>query len=171
MKTAGITACSNGLEPQMQARNEKLFALLQNAGCRVRCSTCIYRKEDGTYYTGKERARALMELFADPQVEDIYDISGGDMANEILDELDFETIGKSPAEFWGYSDLTAVLNAIYAKTGKSGVLYQIRNLVDPQWGQVQYRRYLKKICFLPIFKWPGAGRWRACSSGETSGAF
>ena len=29
----------------------------------------------------------------------------------------------------GYSDLTTVLNAIYAKTGKSSVLYQIRNVL------------------------------------------
>lgn len=30
--------------------------------------------------------------------------------------------------FWGYSDLTTIINAIYARTGKSSVLYQIRNL-------------------------------------------
>ena len=39
-------------------------------------------------------------------------------------------IGKSRAEFWGYSDLTTILNAIYAKTGRSSVLYQARNLVS-----------------------------------------
>lgn len=32
-------------------------------------------------------------------------------------------------QFWGYSDLTTILNAIYAKTGQTGVLYQIRNVL------------------------------------------
>lgn len=31
--------------------------------------------------------------------------------------------------FWGYSDLTTIINAIYTKTGKASVLYQIRNLI------------------------------------------
>ena len=38
-------------------------------------------------------------------------------------------IAKMDKQFWGYSDLTTVLNAIYAKTGQTGVLYQIRNVL------------------------------------------
>ena len=141
MKTVGITACSNGLRPESREECGRLFKYLQETGCRVRCSPCIFRKEDGSFYTGKERAQALMELFADPQVEEIYDISGGDMGNEVLDHLDFQMIRESRARFWGYSDLTTVLNAIYAKTGKSGVLFQILHLMDESSGEVQRRRY------------------------------
>ena len=50
------------------------------------------------------------------------------MANEILSYLDFQTIAYEKKHFWGYSDLTTIINAIYARTGKSSVLYQIRNL-------------------------------------------
>ena len=42
--------------------------------------------------------------------------------------LDFQTIAYEKKHFWGYSDLTTIINAIYARTGKSSVLYQIRNL-------------------------------------------
>ena len=38
-------------------------------------------------------------------------------------------IRDSPKPFWGYSDLTTIMNAIYAKTGVRSVLYQIRNLL------------------------------------------
>ena len=67
--------------------------------------------------------------FADPDMEFIFDVSGGDLANSVLPYLDFVTIGKSKASFYGYSDLTTVLNAIIAKTGKTVINYQVRNLV------------------------------------------
>ncbi len=68
------------------------------------------------------------------------DISGGDIANEILPYLDFAGIEKSGKQFWGYSDLTAVINAVYAKTGKSSVLYQVRNLIGTD-AKNQIRRF------------------------------
>lgn len=71
-----------------------------------------------------------MSFYRDPEVKAIFDLSGGDIANEILPYLDFKIIARSHAVFWGYSDLTTILNAIYAKTGKSSVLYQARNLVS-----------------------------------------
>ena len=70
-----------------------------------------------------------MDFYKDEGMEEIFDISGGDVANGILPYLDYEQIANSNARFWGYSDLTTVLNAIYAKTGKSSVLYQIRNIL------------------------------------------
>lgn len=70
-----------------------------------------------------------MDLYRNPDIQAIFDISGGDIANEILQELDYSIIADSGKQFWGYSDLTTVLNAIYTKTGNTGVLYQIRNLL------------------------------------------
>lgn len=82
-----------------------------------------------------------MRFFNDPEVEEIYDISGGDLANQVLDGLDYAAIGKSRAVFWGYSDLTTVINAIYAQTGKSSVLYQVKNMVWGEIKEVQRRRF------------------------------
>ena len=64
----------------------------------------------------------------DKQVS-IYDISGGDIANQLLPHLDFDSVAKSKAVFWGYSDLTTIINAIYTLTGKESVLYQVKNMV------------------------------------------
>ena len=52
-------------------------------------------------------------------------------------ELDYEVIAASKAVFWGYSDLSTVINAIYAKTGKSSVLYQVKNMV---WSEAKLQR-------------------------------
>ena len=141
MKTVGITACSNALRPESRERTGELLTFLKSAGVEVHISPCIYRKEDGSFYTGKERAQALMDLFSDPRIEEIYDISGGDMGNEVLDYLDFQKIRESRARFWGYSDLTTVLNAIYTKSGKTGVLFQMQSLADETFGEIQRRRY------------------------------
>ena len=92
-------------------------------------SDCIYEKEDAFSGTVKERAQALMKFYEDDEIKGIFDISGGDLANGVLPYLDYDHITKSQKMFWGYSDLTTVINAIYAKTGKASVLYQIRNLL------------------------------------------
>ena len=83
-------------------------------------SPWIYGNRGPVSAWGKQRADALTELFQNPEIREIYDISGGDMANEILDFLDYEKIAASQAELWGYSDLTTVLNAIYVKNRKAG---------------------------------------------------
>ena len=70
-----------------------------------------------------------MDFYLDDTIDAICDISGGDIANGILPYLDYSVIAKMDKQFWGYSDLTTILNAIYAKTGQTGVLYQIRNVL------------------------------------------
>ena len=73
----------------------------------------------------------------------IFDISGGDLANGVLKYLDFDIIAKSKAEFWGYSDLTTIVNAIYSQTGKYSMLYQIKNVVwNPEIQQKRFKDYI-----------------------------
>ena len=92
-------------------------------------SDYIYEKEDIFSGTAKERAQALMKFYKDDEIKGIFDISGGDVANAILPYLDYDIIANHSKMFWGYSDLTTIINAIYTKTGKASVLYQIRNLI------------------------------------------
>jgi len=139
MKTVGIVACSNGQKAEFASQNEDLINYLESIGSKVILSSCIYEKNGVFSGTGKERADELIKMFNNPDVEEIYDISGGDLANQILDELDYMAIRKSRAIFWGYSDLTAVINAIYSQTGKSSVLYQVKHLVSGN--NVKKQRY------------------------------
>lgn len=125
----GIVCCSNG---QKQAYREKIKYLentLLSLGLHPVFSDYIYEKEDIFSGTAKERAKALMQFFINDEIKGIFDISGGDVANGVLPYLDYKIIAQSPKMFWGYSDLTTIINAIYAKTGKESVLYQIRNLI------------------------------------------
>ena len=125
----GIVCCSNG---QKAYYNDKL-KILNDTLCQLGLipvfSNYIYEKNDVFSGSAKERSEALMEFYKNPEIKAIFDISGGNIANEILEELDFELIYKSDKKFFGYSDLTTIINAIYTKTGKSSVLYQVRNLI------------------------------------------
>lgn len=122
----GITACSNPMRPSFSADLARLCQILQELGFEPVLSPCLYDNGSGFSGTGAERAAALMNLYRDPEITDIFDISGGDMANEVLPYLDFSVIAASGKRFWGYSDLTTIVNAITAATGNESMLYQIR---------------------------------------------
>lgn len=125
----GIVCCSNGQKRTYAEKIKRLENTLIDIGLNPVFSDCIYEKEDIFSGTAKERANALMKFYKDDEIKGIFDISGGDVANGILSYLDYEIIADSSKMFWGYSDLTTVINAIYKKTGKASVLYQIRNLI------------------------------------------
>lgn len=63
------------------------------------------------------RVEDLHEAFLDPNVKMVITSLGGFNSNQLLRHLDFELIAKNPKILCGYSDITALLNAIYAKTG------------------------------------------------------
>ena len=125
----GIVCCSNGQKKSYREKIALLRDTLENIGLVPVFSDYIYEKEDVFSGSAKERATALMNFYKDEEIKAIFDISGGDVANGILPYLDFEVIKNSGKLFWGYSDLTIIVNAIYTKTGKASVLYQVRNLI------------------------------------------
>lgn len=99
---------------------------LAQAGIELVYSPCFYAVDGVRSGSAPQRADCLMQFYADPHIDAIFDVSGGDIANEVLPYLDYQVIAQNPKPFWGYSDLTVLLNAIYAMTGNAGVLYQMR---------------------------------------------
>lgn len=124
-----IVACSNGLAENQKKKIQELCHTLMGIGLIPILSKCIYAKDSVFSGTGRERAESLMEFYKDEEIKAIFDVSGGELANEVLPYLDFDVIAKSKKRFWGYSDLTTIINAIYVKTGNASVLYQVRNLI------------------------------------------
>lgn len=64
-----------------------------------------------------ERMEDLHAAFADPNVKGILTVLGGYNVNQLLDHIDYDLIRNNPKIICGFSDITALLNAIYAKTG------------------------------------------------------
>ena len=140
----GITACSDGQLKEREKQNEDLGTILYEQGIEAVFAKHIYAEKDSFNGTDKERAEDLMRFYQDDSIDAIYDISGGDLANGVLKYLDWNVIAGANKTFWGYSDLTTVINAIYTKTGKSSVLFQIKNLVYAK-GKLQRKRFAEFV--------------------------
>ena len=125
----GIVCCSNGQKREYYEKIKYLESTLLSIGIQPIFSDFIYEKEGVFSGTAEERAMTLMNFYLDNEIKAIFDISGGDIANGVLPYLDYKVIADSSKMFWGYSDLTTIINAIYAKTGQPSVLYQLRNLI------------------------------------------
>ena len=136
----GIVCCSNGQTSSCKNDIQLLSKLLVDLGLVPVFSDYIYENESVFSGTARQRAEALMKFYLDDEIAAIYDISGGDIANELLPYLDYDVIARSNKQFWGYSDLTTIINAMYAKSSAKSVLYQIKNLVWDDSGE-QLRRF------------------------------
>ncbi len=67
--------------------------------------------------TAENRAADIMKFYLDKEIKAIFATSGGDGCQYVLPLLDFEIIQKNPKPFCGFSDTTALLNALTARTG------------------------------------------------------
>lgn len=137
---AAIVCCSDGLGEEACRQTSLLCRKLMGMGLEPVVSPFLARGETIFSGTAAQRARILMDCYRDPGIRMILDVSGGNLANQILEYLDFEVIRACRKPFWGYSDLTVMLNAVWSKTGNCGFLYQARNLAREQ-GEDQELRF------------------------------
>ncbi len=129
-RNIGFVCGSDGRDNEAgSAELKQLTELMSHLKISFRTSPLIC--EDAVFSaTPQERAEIINHYFSMSDIDALVDISGGSISNTILDYLDYEQIRLSGKPYIGYSDLTAVLNAIYSMTGQHCFLYQIRNLLQ-----------------------------------------
>ncbi|MEC9121673.1 MAG: LD-carboxypeptidase [Pseudomonadota bacterium] len=90
------------------------------------------------YLAGEDEDRAsdINAAFADPEIDAVFALRGGWGASRLLPFLDFDLIAKNPKIFLGYSDITSLLNAIYAKAGV--VTFHGPNVMS-RWNEFTYQ--------------------------------
>jgi muramoyltetrapeptide carboxypeptidase LdcA involved in peptidoglycan recycling len=93
---------------------EKRFAAL---GLRLTFGDHVDERDDFDSSSVASRVADLHAAFVDPEVAGILTVIGGFNSNELLPYLDWDLIAAHPKIFCGYSDITAVQNAILARTG------------------------------------------------------
>ena len=125
-----LVVCSNGKNIEDKDRLEKLESILVEMGLVPIFTKYIYRDRFGRGVKAQVRAEELMSFYKNKEIKVIFDISGGDIANEILDYLDYDAIKRNYKPFFGYSDLTTVLNALGSQTNEINYLYQILNIIE-----------------------------------------
>ena len=88
-------------------------------GLGLRCSFTGVGEELDRFDSSpvEERVAELHEAFADPGVAGLLTIIGGYNSNQLLDHLDYDLIRENPKILCGFSDITALATAIYARAG------------------------------------------------------
>lgn len=91
---------------------------LENLGLKVTFGKYVNEAdEDYLIAESKHRAYDLNEAFRDKNVKAILTVIGGFNSNQILNYVDYDLIKENPKIICGYSDITTLLDTIYAKTG------------------------------------------------------
>ena len=140
MKSCALVCCSDGRKNDERELISRLELILSQMGVTCTEYGSLFCRDGRCYSdTPQSRAMALCSAFSDGP-DYIFDISGGNIANEMLPYLDYDVIASSRSVLWGYSDLTSVINAVFAVTGKCSVLYQIKNLVG-SCAELQQKRF------------------------------
>lgn len=139
-----LVACSNPLTNNHKEKIKQLSDTLKDLGLLPLMSKYIFAENTIYIETAKAKAEELLEFYADNSIKAIFDISGGDIANSLLEYLDYNLINAYPKPFWGYSDLTTIINAIYTKTGNCSYLYQLKNLIWEN-SEIQKERFKNSV--------------------------
>jgi muramoyltetrapeptide carboxypeptidase LdcA involved in peptidoglycan recycling len=90
---------------------------LEAMGLRVSFGKHINEKDEFESTTVENRLADLHDAFSDKNVKAIITVIGGLNSNQLLGGIDYELIRSNPKILCGYSDITALQHAIYAKTG------------------------------------------------------
>ena len=100
---------------------------LEELGLKVTFGKHVMEADPDYMCASKDaRVEDLNEAFKDKNVKAILTVIGGFNSNQLLDYIDYDAIKENPKIFCGFSDITALSNAIHAKTGLvtySGVHY------------------------------------------------
>jgi muramoyltetrapeptide carboxypeptidase len=99
---------------------EKAVTNVESLGFKVKLSKNIRAKRGYNAGTDLERLLDLHTMFTDDQVAGIWCARGGYGCTRLLPYIDYPLIKKHPKVLIGYSDVTALLNAIYIKTDMVG---------------------------------------------------
>src|SRR5690606_35814206 len=111
----GIISPSAAMADEMQF----IFAreAMEALGFEVILGAHVANRRGHLAGTDAERAQDLNDMFAHPEVKAIVCLRGGSGAARILPLIDYENIKRNPKPLLGYSDITALHQAIYTQTG------------------------------------------------------
>jgi len=112
--TIGLVAPAS---PSDRSKVEKAEKYLTDMGYKVKTGESVYSSRGYLAGSDEIRARDINNMFADNDVKAVFCLRGGYGSQRILDMVDYELIRKNPKIFMGYSDITALLNAIYQNCG------------------------------------------------------
>ncbi len=112
-----IIAPSKSLSLISQETREIAKKRFNDMGLKLTYSKNVEEQDEFMSSSIKSRIDDLHEAFSDKNVKGILTVTGGFNVNQILKYIDYDLIVNNPKIICGFSDITALSNAIYAKTG------------------------------------------------------
>ncbi|HPA15583.1 MAG TPA: LD-carboxypeptidase [Desulfobacterales bacterium] len=112
--TIGIAAPAS---PFDRNRFDQGVGVLESMGFRTFVPDDLFKKNGYLAGTDSHRADLVNRLFADSSIQAIACARGGFGSLRMLSLLDFQTIIEKPKIFIGFSDISAVLSALYTRCG------------------------------------------------------
>lgn len=99
---------------------QKAVQNLEELGFRVELSKNIRAERGFTAGTDIQRLSDLHDMFSNDKIDGVWCARGGYGCSRLLPYINYGLIKKNPKVLIGYSDITALLQAIYVKTGLVG---------------------------------------------------
>jgi muramoyltetrapeptide carboxypeptidase LdcA involved in peptidoglycan recycling len=115
--TVCVIAPSRSLGLISQEVREIALAQLGELGLTVQFSAHAEETDEYCSSSVDSRLADLHAAFSDPSIQAILTVIGGFNSNQLLSRIDYDLVRQHPKIFCGYSDITALSNALYAKTG------------------------------------------------------
>lgn len=114
--TIGIVTPSSEIASFLR-RRERGIKSLERFGFKAVLLENALKKKGCDAGTAMERASDIINAFKNKEISAIMASTGGYTSNTVLEHLDFKIIAENPKIFIGSSDITALLLALYSKTG------------------------------------------------------
>ncbi len=110
-------ACSLSVPWINDDLQQRAVKRLEEIGLKVSFGKHVNEMDEFDSSTIESRIEDLHDAFKDENVKLVLTVIGGFNSNQLLDYIDYDLIKSNPKIFCGYSDITALQNAIYARTG------------------------------------------------------
>ena len=114
--TIGMVGVSGAL-PEFEARFPRTIEAIEALGFKVIVADSCRERYGYLSGTDARRAEGLNRMFADDRVDAVVCMRGGYGVTRMLDQVDFDVIRANPKILLGYSDITALHNAIQRRVG------------------------------------------------------
>jgi muramoyltetrapeptide carboxypeptidase len=106
--------------PITDEKLNKAITNIEKMGFKVHFTKNITAKNGYLAGTDQQRLDDLHFMFNNPKIDGIWCIRGGYGCGRLLPKIDYSSIRKNPKPLIGFSDVTALLQAIYCETGLIG---------------------------------------------------
>ena len=113
----GVISSSGLLKFSNKEQIDESIMNANECGLNVKLGNYLYKNEKSKEELLKDKLSDFNKMINDDDVKMIIFSRGGQDSDELLDYLNYNLIKKTNKNFVGLSDLTSILNAIYAKTG------------------------------------------------------